>query len=1543
MDLTSTMISDESDKKLKSIPDGPNKLDAKSKPSSDRIDTKSTWVRKSMGGSDSEWTTSDQWKMKTISGEDFIDFECRNSVREEIMKELKNDEINMIGVHGTGGVGKTALVKEVDRQAKLCGLFKEVVMVSLSQYSHKREIQQKIGKALGLELEALDTIQREDVLSKAIKNKDKILIILDNIWERLKPSKIGIPHGEEHEGCKILFTTRSQMVCHDMPKKSKTIHLDILMDKDAWQLFSRHAGILMNYLPIQDVVRNVVKECGGIPLALVILEKALSDKCLGKWKEAAKKLKTFEPKTIAGINARLFSCLELSYDYLENKEIKQLFLLCSLFPEEFEIPIEKLIMYGIGEGLFEDASSYEEARDTALGMITRLKDSCLLLPGNISNHVRMHHAVRDCAVLLMSRCSQNDSYHHLRHLVPTVRASEGLKLWPKRGMALENCTYVSLMGNDIRRLPSGLEYPQLQILLLQHNHNLREIPHDFFQGLTSLRVLDLSACFPPFDDASDQQLHSAPGSLLQPLKELRTLCLDQYLRGPLPELGDLQNLMILTLSGSKFITELPREIGQLKNLLKLDFSFCPHMETVHSKTLANLVLLEYLYMHCSFRGWWKEGQEVEEEIHGAANISFLEVTDLPHLKELKVELPEAQHIPEEVSTAKCWNVFCIFIGSEHVRDLKLPKNLNSKALILNVSINTFPAWFNKVVVEQLETLIYFECMELRDLDEDFDQSKVSLIKDLRYLCIRDCHQMEHIINTHNWSSEKRFFLDSFNELHLQSLPSLVNICLGQLQWGFFNKLQVLEVEDCENLTDILSPSDPLEGSAGSLILGNLRTLIVRRCHNLRFILPLSVVRGLLQLEYLLVEDCEELEEIVMKDKHLQLNTLYNLTNVIPKGFSLQVPTFNTLDVERCPFVENFKIYKDVEDEDEDNKSISQHSSSGDKEAEGKDNKEDKPTSNTEHSEPKDSSDEVREESGSYSPYLNKAMLPEDCMKWSSCVVNTPLLKNIFNHVSYQARLDEPPVALKLHGGWKQAYNWGKKLMEIPAAAVLIEKAGFKYFLSIKPRNANRQHLSALMERWWADTNTFHFPQLEMGITPSEFCFYTGLRVGGKPMPWNKHFGPDDLAEVAFLLNREPDAVTSYMNVPCSWLLDNFGNIDLRVAPELVESTVRAFLLYLLGQTLFSNANGFVNLSLLIPLRNLETAGEYDWGAAAMAYLFQHMRFFTRVHTPLKGFWQVLEGWSHDYLGVCRPVNVYQGDIFPRLRQWEVKQDTRGGIHHSFDFVRSQLEHLTADKVHWSPFRESMFYANNGMINLARSLDRKRVLLVGPGCRTSYLGDHCWMQIHGGCRPFVPAKPPTLMGREHELPESVVTSFIEFGGVDASEFIDPNADYDSYWAENSVGFLLPSEFHDPTTHGGVTYKLEARRAESVQASSPPRSHDYEAGPSMFTPSWRRTSSIPVFPGFQDWSVDLPDISTKLRGSQIPYQNDQNISSLSLPEFIPQEARSYLEESLRTIDGMRAHSIEYFNEIQNLRQKLLDQERQLNLLRIGDPWNPHKIYK
>lgn len=71
--------------------------------------------------------------MDRVSDEDAEVFEFRNLIFEEIMEAIKDDGINMIGIYGMGGVGKTTIVKEVCKRAKEHKLFDEVAMAVVSQ------------------------------------------------------------------------------------------------------------------------------------------------------------------------------------------------------------------------------------------------------------------------------------------------------------------------------------------------------------------------------------------------------------------------------------------------------------------------------------------------------------------------------------------------------------------------------------------------------------------------------------------------------------------------------------------------------------------------------------------------------------------------------------------------------------------------------------------------------------------------------------------------------------------------------------------------------------------------------------------------------------------------------------------------------------------------------------------------------------------------------------------------------------------------------------------------------------------------------------------------------------------------------------------------------------------------------------------------------------------------------------------------------------------------------------------------------------------
>lgn len=88
-----------------------------------------------------------------MSNKGYEAFESRRSILEGIMKALKGENINMIGVYGMGGVGKTTLVKEVATQAMQISLFNKVVMVVVSQIPDKENIQRDMAEKLGLQLD----------------------------------------------------------------------------------------------------------------------------------------------------------------------------------------------------------------------------------------------------------------------------------------------------------------------------------------------------------------------------------------------------------------------------------------------------------------------------------------------------------------------------------------------------------------------------------------------------------------------------------------------------------------------------------------------------------------------------------------------------------------------------------------------------------------------------------------------------------------------------------------------------------------------------------------------------------------------------------------------------------------------------------------------------------------------------------------------------------------------------------------------------------------------------------------------------------------------------------------------------------------------------------------------------------------------------------------------------------------------------------------------------------------------------------------------
>nr|XP_017186273.2 disease resistance protein At4g27190-like [Malus domestica]XP_017186275.2 disease resistance protein At4g27190-like [Malus domestica]XP_017186279.2 disease resistance protein At4g27190-like [Malus domestica]XP_028943690.1 disease resistance protein At4g27190-like [Malus domestica]XP_028943691.1 disease resistance protein At4g27190-like [Malus domestica]XP_028943692.1 disease resistance protein At4g27190-like [Malus domestica]XP_028943693.1 disease resistance protein At4g27190-like [Malus d len=775
-------------------------------------------------------------EFETMSTGDFEAFEATRQAMDQVMKALKDDNVTVIAVHGMGGIGKTTMVKHVGVQVGKGKLFDHVIMAVVSQNPNLVKIQQQLAEMLDLNLNQQTEIARAARLKERIMRGKKILIILDDIWKTIDLSLIGIPDHYELQNCKakVLLTTRIRNVCHAMKSQEK-IHLNILSEEDSWALFVKKANRSFESTNFYDIARKVAGECGGLPIALIAVARALGDKDLEEWREAARRLEMSQTTNLDD-EGDVFRCIKLSYDYLNGNDAKSFFLFCCLFPEDSDIQIEDLLKYGIGKGLFRDANSMQEARSTAHSVAKYLKACSLVLDGEEDGCVRMHDVIRDMAILI---ASSGDGHGFF------VKAGCDLKDWPKN--SLEDYSAISLMGNEICNLPDELVCPKLQILLLQSNFEVEEIPEDFFQSPNALRVFDISST----------QISSLPSSF-NLLTKLQALHLDNCQTiTDVSILGELKKLEVLSMRES-VIEELPEEFGHLTNLRMLDLTLSAYIATIPSNVISRLSKLEELYMQQSFADW---GKKVEGE-DDKTNASFDELISLCYLNILKVDISDAECLPKNVGFLRNWANFDICISRNQFHrsiNVQLSKNTitphsTSRALLLDTTINTLPDWFNITVTERAEKIIYMEPRSLTNILVEYDHWKSH---GLKFLHIQACSEMVTLMNTVTRVPNKPV-LESLEELRLFLWDCLQQLCVGELPQGSLGNLKILGVEQCDGVTDALVPSN-----------------LLRRLQNLEVL----IVGGADMVYTFRSQGLEQGETVLTKLREMKLENLPELTNI----------------------------------------------------------------------------------------------------------------------------------------------------------------------------------------------------------------------------------------------------------------------------------------------------------------------------------------------------------------------------------------------------------------------------------------------------------------------------------------------------------------------------------------------------------------------------------------------------------------------------------------------------------------------------------------
>ncbi|KAF2534947.1 hypothetical protein F2Q68_00019095 [Brassica cretica] len=228
-----------------------------------------------------------------------------------------------------------------------------------------------LGVASGEELERIKMFTEEEELEAYLHDLldgRRYLVVVDDIWKqdaweslkRALPCNLG--------GSRVIITTRIKAVAEGVDGRVYVHKLRFLTFEESWKLFDQKAFMNFQWVVDEDLHRIgkvMVQKCDGLPLAIVVLAGLLSKKRPNEWHEVCASVWRFLKDNAIHISTVFdFSFNEVHY------ELKLCFLYLSVFPEDYEIDVEKLIhlLVADGEMMMEDVARHyiEELIDISL-------------------------------------------------------------------------------------------------------------------------------------------------------------------------------------------------------------------------------------------------------------------------------------------------------------------------------------------------------------------------------------------------------------------------------------------------------------------------------------------------------------------------------------------------------------------------------------------------------------------------------------------------------------------------------------------------------------------------------------------------------------------------------------------------------------------------------------------------------------------------------------------------------------------------------------------------------------------------------------------------------------------------------------------------------------------------------------------------------------------------------------------------------------------------------------------------------------------------
>ncbi|XP_076904351.1 serine/threonine-protein phosphatase 7 long form homolog [Bidens hawaiensis] len=265
----------------------------------------------------------------------------------------------------------------------------------------------------------------------------------------------------------------------------------------------------------------------------------------------------------------------------------------------------------------------------------------------------------------------------------------------------------------------------------------------------------------------------------------------------------------------------------------------------------------------------------------------------------------------------------------------------------------------------------------------------------------------------------------------------------------------------------------------------------------------------------------------------------------------------------------------------------------------------------------------------------------------------------------------------------------------------IRLAGFAGVFQCDNRRIDDAMISALVERWRPETNTFHMPFGEVTVTLQNVQVLWGLQVDGQVICGNDR---------AFTENKIKEMFNSLTGITLEDRAINRQKINLPyVSKKLTESNfpynpnadaderlqrARTIIFLLVGTTLFpGTASNLLDVKYLSYLNDLSTCVSLSWGSAVLAFMYRHLSRSTSADTPeIGGPMFLLQLWAFERLPCTRPKLHMQLDYNQSYgaRWQESSLSYKDTASHVLSAFLSKFNSLSESSFIWLPYDDVLW-------------------------------------------------------------------------------------------------------------------------------------------------------------------------------------------------------------------------------------------------------------